>query len=354
MIPAYEMNSVRGAFGNPRRRTTAHAFSDEYRDYLAYIMGTGYQGVEVEKTRRLTFANCRTDVDYSAFNMGGGEGCVIEMLSLLQALPNFGLLAIEEVESCLHPEAQARFIGVLTKICSAKKIQVICSTHSEVLLDALPREARLLLTHEQHGTTVVESPSTRFAIHEMRGEVQPELTIYCEDQLAALLIEESLPYEDRQRLRILDVGNGVTVVRQGVCHLRGGFAGRCLCVLDGDCAQQQIEEWIASETGGDQQITPLFETLPGDDLPPERWILAQLAHEAYRDQFAQQMGCGRDIAEGHIAVMNVDLNHHDIAYTLSRRTGYDMVECARRIVRSVAANHPGLQDTRQHIANMLD
>lgn len=354
MIPAHEMNSVRDVFRNPGRRVTRHQFDEEYRGYFAYIMGIDYQGVEVQKTNRLSFANCTTHIDYSAFNMGGGEGCVIEILHQLRSLPNFGFLAIEEVESCLHPEAQVRLVEVLTKICYAKKIQVVCSTHSEVFLDALPRQARLLLTHQRQVNAVVESPSTRFAVHEMRGELQPELTIYCEDQMAAVLIEESLLYEYRQRVRILDVGSDVTVIRQGVCHLRGGFGGRCLCVLDGDCMQQQIEGWITSETGGADHIAPCFIVLPGDNLPPERWILAQLAHEAYRDQFAEQLGCGRDVADGHVNVMNVDLDHHDIAYTLSQRTGYSTVDCVRRIVRSVASNHPGLQDVKQRIAGLLD
>src|SRR5580698_2004751 len=269
IMPAHEMNSVRQVFKVPGNNVKTVAFTDQYRNYFAYVMGIKYQAVDVQLTDRLKFAKCRTGVPYSAFNMGGGESCVVELLHLLQTVPFCGLLVIEEIESCLHPEAQVRLAEVLVKICREKKVQIICSTHSEVLLDALPRQARLLLTRNQGNKGVIEGPSTRFAIYEMKGQIQPELTIYCEDKTAAVLIEEAMPYADRRRVRIVDVGNNQTVIRQAVSHLRGGFPGACLCVLDGDCTQVQIEGWVAAERGADHDIAPAFEILPGNALPPE-------------------------------------------------------------------------------------
>jgi AAA domain, putative AbiEii toxin, Type IV TA system len=353
MIPAYEMNSVRGVFREPGAPVATLPFDQEYRGYLAYVMGVNYQDVDVQRTDRLNFANCRTGMPYSGFNMGGGENCAVELFHLLRSLPPCGLLVIEEIESCLHPEAQVRLAEVLVRICRKKKVQIVCSTHSEVFLDALPRQARLLLKREEGNSAVIEGPSTRFAIYEMKGEIQPELTIYCEDGTAAVLIEEAIEYADRIRLRIIDVGSNVTVVRQAVCHLRGGFPGECLCVLDGDCSPQQVQGWIASESGFAQNINPAFEILPGNNLSPERWVLDQLAHEDYRNQFAAQLGCRRDQAREHITAMGVELNHHDIAYTLERRTGFDKTECTRRIMRSVARNHPGLDALKARIAGLL-
>ena len=188
----------------------------------------------------------------------------------------------------------------------------------------------------------------------MKGEVQPELTVYCEDRSAAVLIEEALPYEDRRRLRIIDVGSDATVVRQGVSHLRGQFPGGCLCVPDGDATQDQINGWIASETNGIEAISPPVEVLPGEALPPERWILEQLALEDYRNEFAGQLGCDRAEAIGHADAMRVDLDHHDLAYTLSKRTGLERADCLRRIMKSVAAKHPGLDGLRGRIADLLN
>jgi len=354
MIPAHEMNSVRDVFRNPGANVQTLSFDQVYREYFAYVMGIAYQNVNVQRTGRLGFANCEAAVAYSAFNMGGGESCIVELFHLLKTLPACGLLVVEEIESCLHPEAQVRFAEILVKICKEKKVQIVCSTHSEVFLDSLPREARLLLTRHEGDNAIVEGPSTRFAIYEMKGEIQPELTIYCEDQAAAVLIEEAISYADRRRLRIIAVGSNLTVVRQAVCHLRGQFPGRCLCVLDGDCSAQQVEAWITSETGANGDIAPVFEILPGDNLPPERWVLDQLVHEDYRNQFAEQLGCARDQATEHVNAMRVDLNHHDIAYTLGKRTGFDNYECTRRIMRSVAKNHPGLDTMKDRISGLLE
>lgn len=353
MIPAYEMNSVRDEFRAPGANVVTSTFGQEYREYLAYIMGVNYQDVDVQRTDRLNFANCRTGLRYTAFNMGGGENCAVELLHLLSSLPSLGLLVVEEIESCFHPEAQVRLAEVLVKICRRKRLQIVCSTHSETFLDALPRQARLLLTREQGNSAVIEAPSTRFATYEMKGVVQPELTIYCEDRAAAVLIEEAVRYADRRRLRIIDVGSNLTVVRQAVCHLRGGFPGQCLCILDGDCLPREVDRWIASERGADQHIAPDYEILPGNNLSPERWVLQQLAYEDYRNQFAAQLGCGRDQALEHINQMTVDLNHHDIAYTLGQRTGFDKAESTRRIMRSVALNHPGLDSMKRRITGLL-
>lgn len=352
VTPAYEMNSVRGVFRQPGANVTTLTFDRKYRDYLSYVMGVNYQNVDVQRTDRLSFANCSAGFPYSAFNMGGGENSAVALFHLLRSLPVCGLLVVEEIESCLHAGAQARLAEVLVKICLEKKVQIVCSTHSEVFLDSLPRQARLLLTRDHQDSAVVEGPSTRFAVYEMRGVIQPELTIYCEDKAASVLIEEAVTYADRRRLRIIDVGSNVTVVKQAVCHVRGGFPGECLCVLDGDCSPQEVEGWIASERGADHHIEPAFEILPGNNLPPEGWVLEQLAHEDYRIQFAQQLGCGRDQAREHINVMTVDLNHHDIAYTLGRLTGFNNTECTRRIMRSVA-NHPGLDALKARITGLL-
>ncbi len=353
ILPAHELNAVRGAFSTDNPQAMRQPFDDGYRGQLSYIMGAEYRAADILKTDRLIFAECETDISYSGFNMGGGENCVAHLLYLLHRLPAGGLLVVEEIESCLHPEAQIRLAEVLVNICDQKRIQVVCSTHSEIFLDALPRQARVLLRKHDANNPVIEEPSTRFAIYEMKGEVQPELTVYCEDRFAAMLIEEAIPYTDRLRIRILDVGSDATVIRQGVSHRRGGFPGECLCVLDGDATQAQIRRWIRSETNGDQNISPPVESLPGENRPPENWVLDQLGLEDYRNAFANELGCDRAAARGHIEAMSVDPDHHDIAHTLSMRTGLDRENCLRRIVRSVASAHPGLGALRQRIAGLL-
>ena len=351
LLPAQELNALRRAFAVADPQATSQHFDSAYRQYFSYIMGSNYSDAEILRTERLTFARCRTDVAYSGFNMGGGENCVAHLLYLLDTLPDYGMLIVEEIESCLHPEAQMRLVKVLVEICKKKHIQIICSTHSEVFLDALPRQARLLL-RKDNSNPVVESPSTRFAIYEMTGNVQPELNIYCEDRTATILIEEAIPYEDRIRLKVINVGNNQTVIKQGVSHLRGGFPGNCLCVLDGDATQDDIDGWIKSETSGDKAISPNTEMLPGNGIPPECWVLEQLSLASYRNEFAKQLGCARVDADNHIVAMRA-VGHHDMIFTLSKRTGFKLEECLRLIMRSVAMMHPELDELRERVNVLL-
>lgn len=353
VLPPNEMTAVRGAFSSANPQATRISLNNNYRGYLSYIMGAAYQKAEILSTSKLSFAECETHVAFSGFNMGGGENCIAHLLNRLHSLPAGGLLVVEEIESCLHPEAQVRLAEVLINICNTKRIQIVCSSHSEVFIDALPRQARILLRKNDPNNPVVEQPSTRFAVYEMSGEVQPELTVYCEDRSAAVLIEEAIPYAMRLRVRILDVGSDTTVIRQGVSHRRGAFPGDCLCVPDGDTTQAQVDAWLQSETNGNKNYEPQVELLPGNALPPERWVLDQLTLEDYRNTFAEQLGCDRAQATDHVNAMQVELNHHDIAYTLSRRTAIGREDCLRKIMKSVAT-HPGLEALKRRIDDLLN
>ena len=142
-----------------------------------------------------TFQRARSDAEITGFNMGAGESWLINLFCTLDTLPRGGLLVVEEIEAGLHPQAQIRLAEILIRLCYQFQFQIICSTHSEPFIDALPRQARILLKKSGDDHEAVNSPSTRFAVYEMTGVTQPELTIYCEDLAAKTLIEEALPHE---------------------------------------------------------------------------------------------------------------------------------------------------------------
>lgn len=313
-----------------------------------------YAAAEIEQRGRYRSQNCSSNAFYTAFNMGGGESCVIYLLHVLEQLPNGGLLVVEEVEAGLHPQAQIRLADVLIQFCDTKRIQVVCTTHSATFIDAIPRQARLLIRRSGGHHEAIESPSTRFATQELTGIAQPELMIYCEDRFASVMIEESLPASVLTRVCICDVGSDATVVRQGVAHIRSGNPMRCVCILDGDATVDQIQDWINAEQG--QHLNPPLEyaRLPGDDLPPELWITAQLTHVTYRAFFAQQFACTDGEAQQHIEAVGVEPNHHNVGFRLHQRTNLGIDECVRRLIRSVSPHHPQMVPIRERIEGLLD
>jgi len=356
ILPAHESTGIRTTFMKAPRRISSirnAPLDGDSCKLLSFIMGRKYSEAEVQQSWRYTFQRCHAGVQYTAFNMGAGESCMIALLHLVQRMPSGGLLVIEEIEAGLHSQAQVRLATTLVSISLRKQIQIICSTHSGIFLDSLPRQARLVMKRSVQGHEVVESPSTRFAMYEMTGQVQPELIIYCEDKTAVILVEEALPQNLRLRVTIQDVGSDATVIRQGVSHLRSGFVMKSLCVLDGDCSAGQIDAWNSEERGDRNNLSVDYIILPGDHMPPERWALSQLSHNAYRNAFAGVFACSIPEADAHIQALGVDLNHHDMGFTLHQRTGLDPTDCIRRTMRAFALPHPQLEALRVKVSSLL-
>ncbi len=354
ILSGCEISGVRSTFKALPPGVERTALSRAYRDYLSFIMGKPYTQAEIQKSLKYSFARCEADSEYTAFNMGGGESCMVALIYSLQRMPDGGLIVIEEIEAGLHPQAQQRLAEVLVSVCRKKRLQIICSTHSNIFLDALPKQARLLIKKSGMNHFAVEGPSTRYAMYEMTGQFQPELMIYCEDEVAKCLVEKALPERLRLRVEVRPIGNNNAVIRQGISHDRSGFSMDYICVLDGDCTEGKIREWIESERGERADIDPPYIVLPGDGLPPEKWITEQLKLEPYRNEFARQFGCSIADAQAHIQALEVELNHHDIGYALHQRTNIDTSDCIKYTTASVAPLHPQLDELRQRIEKMLD
>ncbi len=348
-LPAYEISSVRSTF-LLRGTLQSELLNEQFRGYLSFIMGKQYRQAEIQKSRRYFLQKCDSTVPYTAFNMGGGESCMIILLHALQRMPNGGFLVVEEIETGLHPQAQKRLAEVLIKIALHKQIQLVCSSHSEVFISALPQIA-LLLLQKNDSHSIVEAPTVSLVMSEMIGEVRPELMIYCEDKVARILIEEALPYEIRKRVEVKEIGSDVFVIRQGVAHIRSTNPIPCLCVLDGDCTREGVLGCIRSEARG-EEFTLENLILPGP-LPPERWILEQLNIPDYEREFIRQFNCSTEDARGHVIALRVDLDHHDLGYSLYRRTNCDEVDCVRRVMRAVTPRHPQLDELRTRVGSLL-
>lgn len=108
-------------------------------DHMSKIFGHPYKNMtlQVHNTYRL-FQVERNHISYSGFNMGAGENAVLQLLIELYTIGTGGLLVIDELELGLHIEAQIALIHELKEICKDQKCQIVCSTHSEYILDALP------------------------------------------------------------------------------------------------------------------------------------------------------------------------------------------------------------------------
>ncbi len=104
---------------------------------------------------RVFFMQREPDLHYRVHQIGASSG-TLRMLALMAALygeADAGLVGIEEPENYVHPTAIAAFAEFLRE--TSKKVQVIATTHSPLLLDAvgLPEAVRIIHRSPQ-GTTV--------------------------------------------------------------------------------------------------------------------------------------------------------------------------------------------------------
>ncbi|MFR1481101.1 MAG: AAA family ATPase [Hydrogeniiclostridium mannosilyticum] len=77
--------------------------------------------------------------------MGAGENAVLGLLLEIIAAGRGALIVVDEIELGLHAKAQSMLVRVLKEFCEKYHCQIICSTHSKMVLDELPLDARFLL-----------------------------------------------------------------------------------------------------------------------------------------------------------------------------------------------------------------
>ena len=316
---------------------------------MSAILGQSYNSVEVHTDGGMPLGHCQTAASYTGFDMGSGEASAIAILSALERLPAGGLLLIEEIEHGFHPQAQKRLIRELTRLISGNRKQIVCTTHSEYILDALPREGRLLVEREPDGHRVTAAPTTRQAMHSMTGTPQPELTVYVEDAFAETLVKQALPGEHRARVRIVPIGGADRVVIQLATHRRARLDGAAICVLDGDITDGQVRGWSNAQ---DLDLIESCLRLPGD-APPETWVLDALLTDPYRDELARaaRLEVGRLAAT--LERLRSTSDHHDIPRDFARQHAIDEPLAVYMITSSVA-DHPELQPIRDHVASCLN
>lgn len=169
---------------------------NEYREKLSYVLGRAYSNArfalsDVDNSRHVGLLQ-REFGEISQFHQGAGEDTTLDLFRILQEIPTYSLLVIDEVEASLHPRAQRRLIRFLLWLCRQKRLQIILSTHSPYVLEELPIESRILLLPGPTGLNVVRGITPEFAMSRIDEANYPELVIFVEDREASVLLREIL------------------------------------------------------------------------------------------------------------------------------------------------------------------
>ena len=230
--------------------------------------------------RDLLFAEVKGDppAKYSELHMSSGERTILRISKDLSLLDR-ALVLIDEVEAGLHPHTQQLLMLELQRLALRRKLQIVVATHSPVVLESVPPEGRIVLERDERTGEVAVGPPYRDIFQKaLYGQSRAQLSILCEDAVAAGVIRGILDVlVVRMDLRHDDFVIGRNTGRDEFpAHVRtlGKFdkLWDFVIVLDGDSRIKESAIVKAAEEFS-HPIKPLF--LPGDG-PPEAWAWRML------------------------------------------------------------------------------
>ncbi|HFU74841.1 MAG TPA: ATP-binding protein [Arcobacter sp.] len=289
VLPANEFNMFKNTFASMQSPLTTESLSSKSTEMVRNILNKPLESVDVNSSEKiinfkLNSINLNNGLSYSNFNMGAGEEVIISLISRLSELPDYSIALIEELELGLHPKAQKILMEKLFEIVYAKKLQLIFTTHSPFLFDAMPKEGRILLRKPKDALEVIYEPSSSLAFSELTGESVKELTVYVEDKVAKAILETLLNSNIRKRISIVEVGSKENVVRMVGAHYRNNLLGKVVAIADGDLTDKELTNWynkyVLKEGERFDEVFPInapkmFSKFPGDNAP-EKFILKKL------------------------------------------------------------------------------
>jgi hypothetical protein len=210
---------------------------------------------------------------YSELHFGAGEASILRMVHELELMPTSSLVLIEELENGLHPIAVAKMLEYLVDLSFRNKIQVIFTTHSDIAIAPLPREAVWASVDGklQQGKLSVE------ATRAISGRVDRKLSIFTEDSFAELWVRIILNKclgEDTRQVGVFGLsGDSIAVTTHNYHKTNPAIDTKSLCILDGDSqVTEDAAQGIIKLPGG--QPENYIYSFAADDIDSAAGILS--------------------------------------------------------------------------------
>lgn len=326
--------------------------SSQYLKYLQKIMGRNYSEVSNYND---VFSKCiqNENCEYSCYNMGIGEKIICHILSVLQNADPTSLIVIDEMEMGLHPEALSILAEVMQDIALEKKLQIFITSHSRDFLDALPREARIVVQRTGDTTTFINSPTMVYAISQISKKKIDELVIICEDAVAKTIIEKSL-LGLQKRISCIGLGSKSEILKAANYNRQIGDSRKLLVVWDGDVSDSEIQGYYNTLNISEEDIP--FTRLPGGGTSaPEKWLLQVLDNDEGYSKIGELLNIDNLCVRNCIQRANVAIDCHNIFYEIAEESGLDSKEIMFGLCQAACSlRRNELQDLKDKVENILN
>lgn len=358
-------SEVRSVLQMARRRFIPEVVDASNIAFAQRILSYRYSRVNVLTSglRSLLFAE-RDDtptspsrVRYSEFHMSAGERALLRLSMSISKLQN-ALVLVDEVEAGLHPYVQQVLMLELQRLALRNQLQIVVTTHSPIILDTVPAEARVFL--ERSLDNVVRREAYRDIVQKaLYGRSQNMLSILCEDEEAEAVVRGFL---DHLGPKLDFLQNDIEVGRdtgkqEFLAHVEtlGRFRklADTLFVLDGDgkTLVPLIEE-RAQRLGQAARVI----CLPGSNAP-EAWIWRVLHERA--DRHAPELGLTAEMLRTRLGELdNLYAGAADTTVAISKNKLTTLAESLARtppeLMRQVARSEAALGTGEAHdVVNQL-
>ena len=346
-------SEVRSILQLARKELSTEEITDDLLIFAHRILPRKYRHLSriTTQTRDLLFAelDSTSEAKYSEFHMSSGERAILRISKDISGLHD-ALILIDEVEAGLHPYTQQQAMLEFQRIALRNHLQIIVASHSPVVLDSVPEDARLFLDRNEDTSEVRLVPPYRDILQKaLYGQSKEQLSILCEDQVAEALIRGFLDVLNVElELRHDDFYIGRDTGRDefpGHIRTLGKFnkLDDFLVILDGDSRSKE-DDLLAAASEYRSRIQPLF--LPGDG-PPERWIWNSLYSD--KEGYADALGITASDLEDRMRIIQqlVDGMVHNsdpmkvAVEEVSRELNRSISEIARIVGREEAMREHG-------------
>lgn len=255
--------------------------------------------------KSLLFATHKGGTAYSELHMAAGERALLRISQEIAQLQG-ALVLIDEVEAGLHPWVQQLLMLQLQQLALRNDLQIIVTSHSPVVLDSVPSNARIFLDRDAQGNVKVCPPYRDLVQDALYGRSDKVLNLLCEDEAAEGILHGIVDYlaprEDirHEQIRIGRDTSAQEFPAHAAAFRRFGLLANFVFVLDGDQRDKGVEDKLR-QRAGNWQGPVLF--LPGDDAP-ELWVWQCLERNRNNDAWAQRLGTSRAILGNHLDRLN--------------------------------------------------
>ena len=226
--------------------------------------------------KKLLFAAQEGGAFYSELHMAAGERAILRLAQEIAQLRG-ALVLIDEVEAGLHPWVQQLLMLHLQQLALRNDLQIIVTSHSPVVLDAVPLNGRIFLDRDEMGRVTVHPPYRDIVQDALYGRSGEALNLLCEDDAAEGILRGVMDFLQPKlsvRSESIRIGRD-TGASEFPMHAKAfgkfGQIQNFVFALDGDKRGSDIVGKIREEAGNTASI--FF--LPGN-ASPEIWVWERL------------------------------------------------------------------------------